>query len=257
MQLGDLPQDRLGATLGYDIYIDGRAAGRGWYVDLAPQDDQEFALHASASTLVATSGEAASRMDLLTTVTHEMGNAMGFAEIQGAGVMSDTLSTGVRLLIDKASLVDAVRGEASTLTASPDSAAYVQMDLVTLLTHEAKQVLGGGDAANDEDLSPALRYLLDKLALNGDPDRPIDDAALAALAAQAAALESSPGGLSFDFDSGASGSQAGIDWQADPNAAWGTSYSPYAAPSATDPNFSDYLIKVSSTSDPAAGNGSG
>ena len=101
VQIGNLPQDRLGVTLGYDVYIDGRAAGRGWYVDLAPQDNAEFALHASASTLMASNGSAAfNRMDLLTTVMHEMGNAMGFQETSGHGVMSDTLSPSERFLLD-------------------------------------------------------------------------------------------------------------------------------------------------------------
>src|SRR5256885_204235 len=34
------------------------------------------------------------------TVTHEMGNAMGFQETSGHGVMSDTLSPGERFLLD-------------------------------------------------------------------------------------------------------------------------------------------------------------
>jgi hypothetical protein len=42
------------------------------------------------------SGPAAGRMDLLTTVLHELGNAMGFAEDQGHDVASDTLAPGVR-----------------------------------------------------------------------------------------------------------------------------------------------------------------
>jgi len=101
VQIGNLPQDRLGVTLGYDIYVDGRAAGRGWYVDLAPHDNVEFSRQASASTLMASDASAAfNRMDLLTTVMHEMGNAMGFQETSGHGVMSDTLSPGERFLLD-------------------------------------------------------------------------------------------------------------------------------------------------------------
>jgi hypothetical protein len=83
VQMGNLPDDRIGVTLGHSIYLDSDAAGRGWYTGAASPDGREFA-----------------RMDLLTTVMHEMGNAMGFPETNGHGVMSDTLYPGVRLPIN-------------------------------------------------------------------------------------------------------------------------------------------------------------
>ena len=94
---GNLPQDRIGATVGTQITIDSTAAGRGWFVDSTPQDNSEFGVYVATTELQAAPGSAAyGRMDLLTTVMHEMGNAMGFSEDQGRDVMSDTLQTGVR-----------------------------------------------------------------------------------------------------------------------------------------------------------------
>jgi len=94
---GNLPQDKLGVTVGTQIVIDSTAAGRGWFVDATPADNAEFALYVGTSELQAAPGSAAyGRMDLLTTVLHEMGNAMGFAEDQGPDVMSATLQAGVR-----------------------------------------------------------------------------------------------------------------------------------------------------------------
>jgi hypothetical protein len=94
---GNLPADRIGATVGTQITIDSTAAGRGWFVDSTPQDNSEFGVYVATTELQAAPGSAAyGRMDLLTTVMHEMGNAMGFSEDHGRDVMSDTLQTGVR-----------------------------------------------------------------------------------------------------------------------------------------------------------------
>ncbi len=180
VQIGNLPQDRLGVTLGYDIYVDGRAAGRGWYVDLAPHDNAEFTVQGSASTLTAGNGGAAvNRMDLLTTVMHELGNAMGFPETSGHGVMSDKLS-------------------------------------------------------------PSERFLIDKLGLDGNPDRPISDATLMQLARKAVELN-------FDLGASGGGSSGGIDWHAGADANWDAGYTPFKAAKdakAATPNFTDYLVKV-------------
>ena len=100
VMVGNLPEDRLGVTVGNLILIDLDAAGRGWFVDPTPWDDAEFAAAGRSGKLVATPANPAfGRMDLLTTVMHELGNALGFEEVRTPGnVMAETLPVGVRAL---------------------------------------------------------------------------------------------------------------------------------------------------------------
>ena len=99
IEIGNLPGLELGSTHDGVITISANAAGWGWFVDPTPGDNSEFALHASDDVFYATPGSAAYRhMDLLSTVLHEMGNAMGFAEDHGQDVTGMTLSAGERRL---------------------------------------------------------------------------------------------------------------------------------------------------------------
>jgi len=83
VQIGNLPDRRLGATLGNTILIDSDAAGYGWFVGGITQ-----------------SPAGSGRMDLLTVVAHELGNSMGFAEDAHAtaAVTSPMLGAGERHL---------------------------------------------------------------------------------------------------------------------------------------------------------------
>jgi hypothetical protein len=98
--LGDL---HLGEAAGNVIRIDRKAAGNGWFIDPTPMDDAEFA-GADAGTRRYTdpSGAPAGRIDLLTTVMHEMGHRLGLADAYGAqdrdGVMYGYLTKGERRL---------------------------------------------------------------------------------------------------------------------------------------------------------------
>jgi hypothetical protein len=78
----------MGATLGlatvrFDargpfeatIQLDADGGGRGWYVDPTPADDLEFA---GAATPTFHVGGPPDRFDLLSTVVHEIGHALGF-----------------------------------------------------------------------------------------------------------------------------------------------------------------------------------
>jgi hypothetical protein len=97
--VSDLPDNMLGATTGDTIVLDASAAGWGWFVDPTPVDNREFTVADGAGVFVATPGSAATgHMDLLSTVLHEMGNAMGIAEDQGQDVTGMTLSAGERRL---------------------------------------------------------------------------------------------------------------------------------------------------------------
>jgi len=101
VEVGNLPDERLGVTIGHLVIIDTDAAGYGWFVDGTPGDNTEFRLVRGNGDLVATkSSEASGHMDLLTVVAHELGNVMGFPEDahETAAVTSPLLGAGQRHL---------------------------------------------------------------------------------------------------------------------------------------------------------------
>ena len=102
-QIVDLPGSQLGFTSGQHIWIDTNAAGHGWFVDATPDRDEEF--HSAAhGGLIADEMDAQARFDLLTVVTHELGHALGYDDIDAAAdsqlLMSEQLNPGVRRLVD-------------------------------------------------------------------------------------------------------------------------------------------------------------
>ena len=89
VQVGNLPEDRLGVTLGYDIYIDSDAAGRGWQA-----------------------------MDLLSVVMHELGHVLGFDHDDAGAipVMNGTLDAGAHYQLGTAGNTAASLGLAGFFT---------------------------------------------------------------------------------------------------------------------------------------------
>jgi len=107
VQIGDLPSGLLGEESGKTIRIDQDAAGYGWFIDPTPADDSEFADPSGLHSLVAQKGTVAyGRVDLLTTVMHEMEHVFGYPDDHATidDLMTATLPTGVRrtLAVDHA-----------------------------------------------------------------------------------------------------------------------------------------------------------
>ena len=99
IQIATLPGLELGQTHDGIITISPDAAGWGWFVDPTPGNNSEFPTAISDGALLASaSGPASGHMDLLSTVLHEMGNAMGFAEDTGQDVTGMVLQPGERRL---------------------------------------------------------------------------------------------------------------------------------------------------------------
>jgi hypothetical protein len=97
--IGDLSGELLGATTGTTIVLDSNAGGWGWFVDPTPLGNSEFPIKLGNGVFAADPASPAyGRMDLLTTVLHELGNAMGFAEDQGQDVTGAVLQPGLRRL---------------------------------------------------------------------------------------------------------------------------------------------------------------
>ena len=97
IKVANLPSGVLGETLGNTIWIDNDAAGYGWFVDPTPADDTEFVKLLGSGSLAAQKGtSAATRVDLLTTVMHEMGHVLGYDDTSSDGLMNGILPIGIR-----------------------------------------------------------------------------------------------------------------------------------------------------------------
>jgi hypothetical protein len=93
IQITNLGGTTLGLASGNTIWLDDNAAGWGWFVDPTPGDDSEY-------TTPGDQGEQ-QRMDLLTTLAHEIGHLLG--QEHGDGVMSETLTDGTRRALRRSS----------------------------------------------------------------------------------------------------------------------------------------------------------
>jgi FtsP/CotA-like multicopper oxidase with cupredoxin domain len=96
MQIADLPGSLLSETIGKTIFVDRDAAGYGWFVDPTPADDLEFATVSGPHARTAANNAAAQRVDLLTTVMHEIGHVVGYEHSSLLDMMYATLPLGTR-----------------------------------------------------------------------------------------------------------------------------------------------------------------
>jgi len=100
-ELADLPGNLLGLASDRTVSIDCDAAGRGWFVDASPWEDEEFLASRAADELRARrGGPAAGRVDLLPAVMHELGHVLGLPDVTGLGddLMHGSLGLGQRRL---------------------------------------------------------------------------------------------------------------------------------------------------------------
>jgi VCBS repeat-containing protein len=108
LKIADLPNSGfLADTDASGIMIDTDGAGWGWFIDPTPSDNSEFHATASPSELIATSGNAANHIDLLTVVEHELGHILGLPDTGQTGVMNIALDSGERRLPDAADVAGA------------------------------------------------------------------------------------------------------------------------------------------------------
>ena len=75
-EVADLAGWYLGASSGRIVQLDRRATGYGWFIDATPLDDAEFTAAAGGTP----GASALRRIDLLSTVLHEMGHNLGLAD---------------------------------------------------------------------------------------------------------------------------------------------------------------------------------
>jgi len=107
VEIADLPAGMLGETAGNTVLIDRDAAGYGWFVDPTPNDNSEFPNRLGQYTLGADSGSpAANRVDLLTTVMHELGHVLGYADDTAGDLMNVTLPLGERRVLTGSPLAE-------------------------------------------------------------------------------------------------------------------------------------------------------
>ena len=103
----NLPGSYLGETVGNVIYLDGNAAGNGWFVDPTPASNVEFFAQAGSSQLKAVGPQAVDHIDLLTVVEHELGHIVGLADNDALpdDIMDGVLGVGMRRIASHADAV--------------------------------------------------------------------------------------------------------------------------------------------------------
>ena len=89
-----------GSTIGYGGYnhitFDHNGAGAGWFIDLTPDEDEEYYIKNGRQYARKNTG-AEGHIDLLSVVTHELGHHLGYGH-SNSGVMQPRCPVGQRTL---------------------------------------------------------------------------------------------------------------------------------------------------------------
>jgi hypothetical protein len=166
----DLPADTQGTTTNGFIQIDLNAAGMGWFIDSTPGTDNEFSLKGAYGSSMAIAGDPAfGHVDLLTVIEHEIGNVLGYKELNGGTqqIMEVDLSTGLRRAVQSGP-AGGLAGPAGSTFANdvsinndwnyyvgtdPNSLGADQIDFQSVFAHKSGRVLGLGHSS---DLASAM-----------------------------------------------------------------------------------------------------
>ena len=126
-----------------------------------------------------------------------------------------------------------IRLDDGVLAALPDSDAYGKIDLATVLAHEVGHLLGLTHNASVDypvmqaELDPGIRFLLEDVGFDHDPDQPISNQTLVQLAMEASRVEEAMrlghrvqgdrDGYAINFGEATrgTGSKATVDWNSD------------------------------------------
>ncbi|MEO0465131.1 MAG: hypothetical protein AAF216_01205 [Pseudomonadota bacterium] len=114
IEITDLDGLVLAQTDGEVIRIDANAAGHGWFVDVGPESQTQFETDAEGVLRAKQGSDAEVHMDLLSTLSHELGHALGYDHIEGfdpSHVMNETLDAGTRFDEPATLVFDEVSGE--------------------------------------------------------------------------------------------------------------------------------------------------
>ena len=164
------------------ITIDVNGDGHGWFVDPTPANNSEFT-HAAFSTDLFTdpTNAAAGHLDLLTTVTHELGHVLGLPDLTNPSAAHDlmyiSLVDGERRLPDAANVAQA---SGSTFSFAAVGTPTPPAPVVTSNTQPVTtdQHSSGGDNFVFAQASPAGPTLLPGALLNFFKDGGFDFSAI-------------------------------------------------------------------------------
>ena len=154
IQVGDIDGLLLARYEDGVITVDADAAGNGWFIDKTPLDQAEFEATKDDCIFTAVPGdEADGRIDLLTVLMHEMGNAMGLPDLSDPTLpgflMSPILATGMRRLPSEAD----VQGYAGTTQTQQQTGPVGQQGLANPNPSSSPTAAGGSGTGQPSLLS--------------------------------------------------------------------------------------------------------